>query len=100
MLASPPIEGGLRRKYFFIMTYRSALPKVWPSSLNWKEAAVSVAPDNFNQSVMGNFSFEWYLGDGGGSAYYSNAIFADFNDLAVFLLGVSVDHRLVLVFVD
>ena len=34
-------------EYFFIMTYRSALPRVWPSSLNWKEAAVSVAPDNF-----------------------------------------------------
>lgn len=33
--------------YFFIMTYRSAFPRVWPSSLNWKEAAVSVAPDNF-----------------------------------------------------
>lgn len=40
------------RMYFFMMTYRSALPRVWPSSLNWKEAAVSEAPDNFdNQSA-------------------------------------------------
>jgi hypothetical protein len=34
------------------------------------------------------------------SAYYSNSILADFNDLAVFLLAVNVDHGLVLIFVD
>lgn len=45
-----------RKNYFFIITYRSALPKVWPSSLNWKEAAVSEAPGNYNQSVRNFFS--------------------------------------------
>lgn len=45
------------REYFFIMTYRSALPRVWPSSLNWKEAAVSVAPDNFQTVSHGAFFF-------------------------------------------
>lgn len=37
--------------HFFIMMYRKALPRVWPSSANSNEAAVAVEPASYGLLV-------------------------------------------------
>ena len=46
--------GGLQHAYFFIIMNRRALPKVWSSWSNWKDAAVSFAPGNFVVLTIGS----------------------------------------------
>lgn len=38
--------------HFFMMMYLRALPRVWPSSRNSKEAAVGVEPGSCNNAML------------------------------------------------
>ena len=43
--------------HFFIITYRKAFPRVCPSSANWNDAAVSVAPGSCGGKITLLFYF-------------------------------------------